>query len=88
MHTQQSLDPLTVFQMNALSADTSKTSTDSAAVPNNVYEEPQGNEGGDSEDEDTYQTPPSNKPVHEAPPTTLFLVSCSIPQRSTPRVTR
>lgn len=61
--------------MNALSVGTSKDSTDSAPVVNNVYEEPLGNGAGDSGDEATYQIPPSNKPVYEAPPSTLYQVS-------------
>ena len=73
--TQKSLDPLFLFQMNALSVGTSKDSTDSAPVVNNVYEEPLGNGAGDSGDEATYQIPPSNKPVYEAPPSTLYQVS-------------
>ena len=71
-------NPLTafaVFQVNALSVGSSKDSTDSVPLTNNVYEEPPGNGAGDSGDEGTYQTPPSNKPVHEAPPSTLYLVS-------------
>ena len=69
------LTPFFLFQMNALSVGTSKDSTDSAPVVNNVYEEPLGNGAGDSGDEATYQIPPSNKPVYEAPPSTLYQVS-------------
>ncbi|KAK7092561.1 hypothetical protein V1264_008290 [Littorina saxatilis] len=65
-------------EMNALSSDSRKESTDAAPVTNNVYEQPQGNGEEDSDDEDDmYQSPPSNKPAYEAPPNTLFRVEAT-----------
>nr|KAG5703753.1 hypothetical protein BaRGS_009551 [Batillaria attramentaria] len=73
--------PFTMVNREDLAAASDAGNKDRAEpVTNNYYEEPHGSDKDDDDDDEedaAYQSPPSNKPVCEPPPDTLYQVEAT-----------